>query len=960
MTEKISRLEQLYISYSTNQSREFIDEIQAIYSDPNSIIFHLKLLSQTENEQVMNIAAPRLKNLISSHYDQLSEEQIIEIQQDFVNLLNSITNPTIQRYIIEDISEFLRKFKQNIEWPQIFEIANIFLQNSQTLLAGIHMWNEIYPNYHQQDSRAILFHVLNICVQILQNSQNQTERNEALNFVQYNFVRVEEYQSEEEKNLCENLITVIQNDIHKNLYQKQDEQELNAYIRIVCNLVAESPQFFADLQNDFLQLALSSCSDESIPIKLRICVHNIIEAFTELIATEQKEQIPLIINNSCELAIEACRNDLDYNFPLSFFHGLSKSFDSEAEELFLIFMGIVDQLSNEEDIYSKKIGLLILRSISEGFQELIADNIGQYLEYAINSDADDEEVVNSVCNVIREITDNTPESLIPFVDNIVEYLLQRMQFHDALIVLDNFLFKVEKVPSDISSLFESLMDGIENQDDFTIEKILSCVTSALQHFDDVDESIFAQMQPLFDYLIHDRENVKYSVFECIGRLTKCCPLSVEQQIGNIVNEIEGCFSEKDAQIESLCLCIEEICRILPESFAEFIQVIVPPLCCNLQDEERSITDAACCLRTLAKMFGLMPFKMQDYEELIIENLKKKPFENNRFIIPCCEGIGYAIDGLVDLSHDTSFFVSTFLPCIRQNDSKDSIFGLLMICGQAFSSLTNLTQEFFGEYFAIYLDALSLKFPGLLKSDVSQEIDPSLILPLFYSLTQFLHVSGPELVSTVIEPLFSVLQTHITSSSSIMRVYCANCLARVCKICGITNELFDFVSNSVFSLTADKNEVVIRVTLMSLVYLITTCKEKVSDVIEYVRSCYELSSPTVIRRAAILESKVAMQSQSKELIEETMGMIENPVFDSDEIVHEAEFAEFLLKNGVKIENVLQILVEFFASTNFYVHQVSSDTYNFLLQAIKSCTLEVITEVAKFNQNKIARITRRISE
>ncbi|KAI5491769.1 importin beta family [Trichomonas vaginalis G3] len=278
---------------------------------------------------------------------------------------------------MDDAAEFLKKTIETTPWNEIFIYANKIIQDPTKSQVGLHIWNEIYQFYTSDDSRQALFHIFTICNEILTSSTHPDDQNEALNFLQFHLVRIEEYLSEEEKNIGEQIITTVQNEIHSNLYSNHNEQELNSYIRIVCNLVAESPEFIQESKSDFLQIAISACSDDSIPIKLRISMHNIIEAFAEIIALENREEIPMIINNSCNLAIEACRNDLDYNFPLSFFYGLSKSFSDDAEELFQIFMQIVQELTTNDDgdelmkTCCKKVSLLILRSISEGFQKLL-------------------------------------------------------------------------------------------------------------------------------------------------------------------------------------------------------------------------------------------------------------------------------------------------------------------------------------------------------------------------------------------------------------------------------------------------------------------------------------------------------------------------------------------------------------------------------------------------------------
>ncbi|EAX96039.1 hypothetical protein TVAG_309580 [Trichomonas vaginalis G3] len=870
---------------------------------------------------------------------------------------------------MDDAAEFLKKTIETTPWNEIFIYANKIIQDPTKSQVGLHIWNEIYQFYTSDDSRQALFHIFTICNEILTSSTHPDDQNEALNFLQFHLVRIEEYLSEEEKNIGEQIITTVQNEIHSNLYSNHNEQELNSYIRIVCNLVAESPEFIQESKSDFLQIAISACSDDSIPIKLRISMHNIIEAFAEIIALENREEIPMIINNSCNLAIEACRNDLDYNFPLSFFYGLSKSFSDDAEELFQIFMQIVQELTTNDDgdelmkTCCKKVSLLILRSISEGFQEIIAENIEYYLEVALQNDIeDDEEVVNSICNVIREITDNTPESLIPFVDDIVEYLVSRINNHDALVVLDNLLFKVEKTPTNISEMIQILMTDIEEKDDFVVEKVLSCITSGLQHFDEVDETIFESLSPFLSKFFENRKEMKEIVLECYGRLTKTCPQSIKAHLNEIVDLIEESFSSENCQIDNLCRCIEEISLVLCRSISEFIPVIVPPLCCIIQDKEKSAKEAAPCLRCLSKLFGLIPNEMEEYLPFIVDNLKKKPFESSAYVSPCIEGIAYCIDGLLALNQDTSFFIQTFLPCIKGYPSKDSFFGFLLISGTAFSSISNLTQEFFDEYFGIFIDALNLKFLGLLKSDTSKEIDPSLIHPLFYAFSQFLHVAGPELCLPCLEVLYNTLHSQ-QNCSSLMRIYSLNLLSRFCLICHLESEIYDITMNEIFSfLNVTDNDLIVRTTLQSLFYLVSTSKTKTIQNIEtiygFVRKCLDnFNSPKVIRKASVVLAKLLSEynfDNTSELIEEMLVTI-NPEFDSDEIVGEAEFCFYLIKNGFSDEElVAKIACEFLSSMDFYISQVSDEIYQVILQKVSTFDEETIAAIVKYNQYKIEKI------
>ena len=979
MEEACSHLASLYDIIKRSDAEhmeEATKQIQEIHNSPDSLFFHINLIKTAQDPYIITLCIVTLSRLIPIHIHTLSPEQIETLKHFFVESLSENHDNQTFNHLCDGASIVATTKDVEIEWPEIFEISQTLIDSPETVCYGIHLWNSIFSNYKGEDARARLFGILLICSQILETSQDSTQRKEALSFIQHHMVRIEECQNSEETALTNQILQQILTI----LASGTDKNEEVSVVNIISYLFAEDPPFFEEFKKQFIESALEIvCDDSSHDTESRILVHNIIEAAAFIISSEMsEEELVTVITNSIQLSVESCQNDresLDYTFPLSFFYALSTTYDSEKEGIYAIFFQASEELIRGGSYESKQVGLLTLNSIIEGLQEVVSSHIEEFLELVLEGstnpeeeDGDEDEIlITSVCSVIKELTDYIPDSLNNFVEQLTGYLIERSYINEAITTLDNLYYRVERPPMDIDGIVTALLTGIEEASSYRIEAILSCLTSSFSHATEVNESIFENLAPFLTELLESKPDLRGPIFECYGRIAHISPQSIHAQLGEILDSVEESFSISEFPVAYSCVCIEQLAEVFSVSMAESVESIVPPLFAIIQSEA-SIQQSSAALKTLGKLLGLMPEAMSDYSPRIIDYLLKKPFENTGFMVPCCEGIAFAVDGFKQLSLDPGMFITTFLPVVKGAESKDTISGILMLIGTAYSVCVTITPDIFAFSSEIFVPAVSGEFANLKRSDASEELDPQLIRPLCYALNQFLQAAGPEQASQLIEPLFEAMKGNLESSSVLLSCYTLNVFSHVCSVCNLTNELFNITLSGLMQLTGDEENEIKRINMNSFLSLMRVGKETMQsasqEVFEYAATVLqgENVSLSLTRAAASLFCKTFTSYQIEvdpQFLEFVVSLLPPPV-DSDEIVDAACFASYLIANSMFPEKVQEIALHFLASSDWHIHLCEESVVAQLMTVASEFNEELVQTSLCFNERHIENVKRRLSE
>ena len=1004
LEESVSQLVSLYELVKTGGG-DGLDEAtqkwQEINQNPESIFIHLNLISTNSDDFIIKQTMITLKKLIPLHIKSLSHEQILQLQSFIIDFLQKETDFQLFSYSTYVITSILNSKTEefSIEWPEIFDYSLHLLEQETTIVYSLHLWNSIISFLSQDLLRPTILKILKIIIEILQNSSDLLQRNESLNFIRLHMIRIEEPQNDEEKSILDQVIeclyTMIMNINSKEtgncLLFLQDEEK-RQLVDILCYFYGEQPPFFSDSYQTFLEGAIQICNSEECDIESRVLFHNIIEAAAFFISTDYQESLVDIITNSVHLSIQVCTNDresMDYQFPLSFFFALSSAYDAEQQELYSIFMQIIHDLIESNEIIAKQIALLTLRSIIEGLQEVISANFDDFLSCILtassslteeekmqlqtNSDAEDEDeiLLLSGFETIRELTDFLPDSLNKYVEQLTGFLVEHSYLNEAISTLDNIFYKVEKPPFELEGLITALTNDIQDASSYRIELILSCLTSSFSHSTEVDESVYEVLNPFLTELLSSKPDLRGPVLECYGRMAHISPQSILQELGNIIDLVEESFSIEDFPIENSCVCIEQLAEVFSISLNPFIDNIVPPLFAIIQDENL-VNISSIALKTLAKLLGFMPESLSEYQPRIVDYLMKKPFEDKNFIVPCCEGIAFAVDGFNVLHLDPSIFITTFLPIIKGAGSKDAISAVLMVDGTVFSSCITVSQEIFEFSSQIFISALKGEFINLKRSDISNELDPQLIHPLFYSINQFILASNPDFVTHLIEPFFEILRENLEKENS-LHCYTLNLFSNICSHCNLTNELFNItLSNLIESINQEYFQIneLNKLNLSSLSLLLKIGKDQMQS---YAQILYEKTF-SIIQQAlegenesiSLTKTSVSLFCQviqtyeldiDMELLSDIMTLLPPPI-DSDEIVTAASFVPYLISHSLFPESIIGISLNLLASSDWYLHMCDQSILSTIFQVVSQLDEEIISQNLKFNERHILIVHKRL--
>jgi hypothetical protein len=953
---------------------EATNQIQEITKSPESILFQINVIKTAEDPYITTLCIIILNRLIPLHIGALNPEQIEHLKLFFVESLGTKHEPQMFNHICDGAAAIIKAKDVEIEWPEIFQIAQSLMESSETVGFGIHLWGNIFAHYQGEDARQHLFSILSICSQILESSENLGHRKEAHSFIQLHMIRIEEFQSEEEKTLSDQILQQL----FKIMTTGNDNNEIISVVNSISFFFAEEIPFFEEFKKHFIEAARHIINDAAgHDINTRILVHNIIEAAAYIVASEMQDELVEIITESVQLSLEACQADresLDYIFPLSFFYALSTAYDAEKEEIFGIFFQIAEELIKEGGHESKQVGLLTLSAIIEGLQEVIALHIEDFLALVLEGSAnpegeegdEDEILIIAVCSTIRELTDFLPDSLNSYVEQLTAYLIERSYINDAITALDNLYYRVERPPMDLEGIATALMTGIEEASSYRIEAIISCLTSSFSHATVIDETVFESLAPFLTGVLESKPDLKGPVFECYGRIAHISPQSILSQLGEILDSVEESFSISEFPVEYSCICIEQLAEVFSVSMAESVESIVPPLFAIIQDE-KPISQSAAALKALAKLLGLMPGAMSDYSERIIDYLMKKPFEDTGYMIPCCEGIAFAVDGFKYLELDPGMVITTFLPVIRGAESKDTISGILMLIGTVCSVCVTISPDIFEFATEIFMAAVSGQLVNLKRSDASEELDPQLMRPLCYALNQFLRAAGPEQVSKLIEALFEAMRSNLASSSILLSCYTLNVFSHICSVCNLTNELFNITFSALMQLTSAEENEIKRVNMNSFLNLMRVGKEQMQSssqaIFEYSLSVIQCDNISLsLTRAAVSLFCATFTTYSIEVdqsfLSDVMTLLPPPI-DSDEIVDAAAFATYLIANSLFPNKVHEIVLHFLASSDWHIHLCDPAIVAQLTPVTSEFSKEMVAETLRYNEKHIANVYRRLS-
>lgn len=779
-----------YINFATN-------ELQKMYQDPESIIHHVNLLKNCSQKYINSISIIILKKLIKLHIYESDEETCTFIMNFFIDFLKNDINDGIYDYInicecIDKVLDINNKFDSS----SIFHFARSLINDQTKLNTSICLWSKIIYYYNFEDFRSVLFLLIKNSIDLI-STDNFCINGYVWACLSNFLFFVDVIQNKYEMNIIINTIGIIQKKLHYCI-ENDDIEHLTLVVNTISDLYEEESDFFTEFRDDLLSDIINLYIDGSKSLEARKILCNILESGYKLICSLDIDKISMIIQNT--LNISVCLYDKDmfsdgYMFPITFFDSISQYFMDEDEEIFSLFFSKISELSHIDSDSNRIVCLMVLYSIIEGLETSVSNNIEEFLNLVLRvGNTDNQDIVYQTCMVIRELTNCIPDSLNAFIEELNSYLIQRSYLDEVISTMDNMFYKLDKPPTSLYEICSYLTNNFEQNNSYRKELIISCITSSLHHVDEVDESIFKSLFPIISSLFYSNEIYIGIVLECCGRLSFHSPLSVLEVLDELSKSIiNGLNTRDDKIIEGVAICIESLAEMCHQQFTETIKIITPKLLEYAYDFENEKTSSI-AVKTLSKIICFYTDGVNPYIQEVVEIIIKKLDCFDIYFPYIFEGIGYIVDGLKKVSYNIMIFMEHLMPMLLEKQSAYLISGVLLTLGQVFSSLEEISDETSTEFCSIYISIFQKEYKQYLRSKESEEIDYSLIRPLFFCLTSFIH-KFPENFRKFVPKFFDVMRPYLESNNTLLKHSVLNIFSIISRKLKITSELYTFTLNA---------------------------------------------------------------------------------------------------------------------------------------------------------------------
>ena len=549
-----------------------------------------------------------LENFTSSNPEiiQNSTNALSEINENpenfviYCDLLDIETPPMIRQFSLNSIYRYLLRYKvQNFMnfIPTLKEkLVSIVVNDSNqstkyfacdviSQIANYQQWigleATIEQLIHVQISCA--FRILEKCYIILDNyeqiteslillfSQNVNSTNEEIQLSAISFF-ISFVANIDEPEMINNpeLFLLLFNALNLSIQQNK-VNVVSALTKLICNFFDPHYQFFKNYKAQFVQYASESIINKAISSEMRVIIHQILESDLE---SDCIQDIISSVNNSISLSYEICCEERDtnqYRFNFTFLYGLTE-IDSSVDCL-KMFLGLVGNLINQQDICSVQVAIYVLFTIIPNFKNeiySISDFLVNIITKGLNQS--DFTLTCHINELIESIVTTNPHILIPIFDNLVLWYIHNI--HNSANFFNGFILLILEFPQSTSKTDEIIQLSInllKHTDPQIRGFSIQLICALLKHNTNFNQSLFTVFQ--YDSLLQDVE-IRTDVVDLTSRMIKAFPLCIKERLNNIFDILSQSLCANDFKLNTaICNCISKLVNCFPQSCSSFLEVI---------------------------------------------------------------------------------------------------------------------------------------------------------------------------------------------------------------------------------------------------------------------------------------------------------------------------------------------------------------------------------------------------
>ncbi|KAK8894245.1 hypothetical protein M9Y10_022679 [Tritrichomonas musculus] len=567
MEQHIIQLIEDLNSTSPEKNNAAAQELFQIFPEPMHFPCFLQLLRTNENSYTRKFVLILIGRFISTIYN-VDNQYILPLIETLINIIQN--DPDFESRFHS--CKVIAKLSNNRILHNLDDIIDIFLQDENLIPFVFFILEDAYSslnNFEKYDKRLIELFEIYISSPDLENQK--IAKSFFLKFIP----NIDDSSLLDDPNfidiICKSLITSIQqNNIKSTEY-------LTDVACIFLDLISDPNfAFINKYSNILIELAFNCINDNSIPILIRVVVHQIFEKIDFIPLEKIFQIISLSIKMSCEMCSdENIDSQYDYRFNYDFFCNVlcDEKFKSNGDS-FNFFFSFIQNLLNSNNINFIQVSIYLFDVIIDCYSHLIdiiKDPLIQTIQIGLNQPS--ESIIDDTFELVNKVMKKRSYTLTPLYNNIITYFMthEPLKYNFVFSAFCSFLENLPESPPNLNEIINFCTKSYQIHDSRIRYFSICCLQNALYYYRPQDESGFSLIP--IDLMLKDEENIT-AVFEMIGNLIKAFPINIKSMIQNIINIInqtlQNNYYELDKQI---CFLIRKLIEYYPSTMNNFVEQI---------------------------------------------------------------------------------------------------------------------------------------------------------------------------------------------------------------------------------------------------------------------------------------------------------------------------------------------------------------------------------------------------